>query len=129
MTLSDTQIDSLNEVIILNVASLLEHPHYEKMPNNMLFGTFQNLPAPFGNTIKEWVGDAIMMASISHERQNNGEEDEHEFSEERMIEITKKLRDQTFIDKMLLPFLTMDKADIMKKNKEIFRKYSGGRGR
>lgn len=123
MTLNDQQISALNEMIVMNIAKMIEHPAYSNMPNNMTFGTFGNLPSPMGGTINEWIGDAIMMSATDYERKNNGEEEEIEFSIERMDEITKKMRNQPFIDSILERFLPMSKAEINAEYEELFRKY------
>lgn len=126
MILSDSQINSINEMIILNIGNLLEHPMYSLMPDNMIFGVFQNLPSPFGITINEWIGDAIMMTLTSFEHQNNGIAEEKEFSPERMMEITKKKRDQLLIDQMLEILLPLTKFDIKNKYREVLHKYGHG---
>lgn len=115
MTLNDLQISAINEIIILNLGNLLEHPMYASTPDDMFFGMFQNLPSPFGSTINEWIGDVIMMSAIGYERQNNGEIQEKEFSPDRMVEITKTKRDQQFVDQLLEPLLQQTKANIKKK--------------
>lgn len=123
MTLNDQQIDSLHEMIILNIAKILEHPAYSNMPDNMIFMYFRNLASPMGGTIYEWIGDAIMMSAIAHDGENNGREEETEFSIDRMEEITKKLRDQPFIDGLLESYLPMSKADINAKYQKLYQKY------
>ncbi len=123
MTLNDQQIDSLNEMIILNIAKMLEHPAYSNMPDNMIFMFFRNLPSPMGGTFYEWIGDAIMMSAFAHDRENNAQEEEIEFSIERMEEITKTMRDQPFIDGLLESYLPMSKADINAKYQQLYQKY------
>lgn len=124
MTLNNDQIASIDEMIFINIGNLLEHPMYTQMPDNMIFEFFRNLPSPFGFTINEWIGDAIMMTLISLEHQANGEPEEVEFSPERMIEITKMKRDQLFIDQTLEPLFPLTKADIRSRYRTIIEKYS-----